>query len=101
MAGMQAGVPAIVWSRVATDPDGFRHMVGEELLAEGPADLPRQVWKYRVRHPGAIQADPDPDDDRPPLGLVFGEATRVPHQLRRTYRFRAPGSGHEPGGIRQ
>ncbi|HEX2805602.1 MAG TPA: hypothetical protein VHN80_05480 [Kineosporiaceae bacterium] len=101
MAGRQAGLPAIVWARTATDPAMFRRVVDEELLAEGPADLPRQVWRYRLRHPAAIQADPEADDEHPPLGLVFGEATHIPHQLRRTHRFRAPGSGQGPEGSRQ
>jgi vWA-MoxR associated protein C-terminal domain/vWA-MoxR associated protein middle region 0/Effector-associated domain 2 len=99
-AGLKAGLPAIVWARSVVDPAAFEGAVRNELLAEGAEDLPRQVWRYRLRHRGAITPSPDADDSRPPLGLLFDDAARIPSQLRRTYQFRAPGSGQGPGGSR-
>jgi len=106
-AALKAGLPAIVWARRAVDPGGFERLVRGELLGEGVADLPRQVWRYRIRHLSALSLEPKADafsdlgpgadaDARPPLGLLMDDAARVPGQLREALRFRAPGPGRGP-----
>jgi hypothetical protein len=91
-AATSAGLPVVVWTREQTDPAWLRTQVESHLLAEGPANLPRQVLKYRLARRGTARGT------RPALGLLFDEATQIPNQVRPRHRLRPPGSAHVTGG---
>jgi hypothetical protein len=94
-AGLSAGMPAIIWSQEAVEPTKFREVVRSELLTEGPAELPRQVLRYRLRRyrnrGGAGQAESSAVSVpvRPAVGILFSLGSRVPSPSR-SFRFCAP-----------
>jgi hypothetical protein len=86
-AWIRSGVPVIIWSREPVDPVGFGGSVRRDFLVRGPVGIPGLVHAWR-RAQGS---------GRPPVGILYDEANRVPSHLRRHFRLRPPGPGTGAG----
>lgn len=90
-AGLTAGLPAIIWSRIPVDAAEFCSLVRSVLTADGVLNLARRALWYRrdVRKTGET-INPGRGRFMPPIGLLYDDATRIPGPFRRSVRLQAP-----------
>jgi hypothetical protein len=89
IAGLEAGMPVIVWARHPVDQARFCLLIRDTLAAEGLRGLPSRALGLRRDAARSVEAR-SPEQFTPAVGVFWDDADRLPGTFKRTIKLQAP-----------